>query len=139
MLQGPGRRRPEYLTNINGNLLRLSYYNRTVRAPEERMVHMIDLDCLEQVEGSNDQHDLVLFALSTCGWCRKSRNFLDENDISYRYVYVDLLEDGKLEEVLGEVEKRNPKKSFPTLVIDDEDVLVGFVEDRYKKRLTDGR
>ena len=96
---------------------------------------MPDFKCLEQVEGSKKDHDLVLFALSTCGWCRKARSFLGDNDIAYRFVYVDLLEGDELEEVFSEVQKLNPQKTFPTLVIDDEDVVVGFDDSTYGDKL----
>ena len=64
---------------------------------------------LEIVEGEKGDHDLLLFALSTCGWCRKARNFLDGNSLAYRYVYVDLLEGDAQKEVFEEVKKRNPR------------------------------
>jgi len=96
---------------------------------------MPDFKCLEQVEGSKKDHDLVLFALSTCGWCRKARSFLSDNDIAYRFVYVDLLAGDELEEVFSEVQKHNPQKTFPTLVIDDEDVVVGFDDSTYGDKL----
>ena len=60
---------------------------------------MPDFKCLEQVEGSKKDHDLVLYALSTCGWCKKARSFLGDNDIAYRFVYVDLLEGDERDEV----------------------------------------
>lgn len=90
---------------------------------------------LEIVEGENTDHDLLLFALSTCGWCRKARNFLDGNNLAYRYVYVDLLEGEPQKEVFEEMKGRNPRKTFPTLVIDDDEVLAGFNEERYEEAL----
>jgi glutaredoxin-like protein NrdH len=90
---------------------------------------------LEVVEGEKNGRDLVLFALSTCGWCRKARNFLDENNLAYRYVYVDLLEGDAQKEVFEEVKKRNPRRTFPTLVVDSDEVIAGFNEDRYKEAL----
>jgi glutaredoxin-like protein NrdH len=90
---------------------------------------------LELVEGDNQQHELLLFALSTCGWCRKARNFLDENKLTYRFVYVDLLEGDAQKEVFQEVVKHNPRKSFPTLVVDKEEVIFGFNEEKYKEAL----
>jgi glutaredoxin-like protein NrdH len=90
---------------------------------------------LELVEGEDGKHELVLFALSTCGWCRKARTFLDDNKLKYSYVYVDLLQGDAQKEVFEEVKKRNPRKTFPTLVVDDEEVLAGFNEDRYKEAL----
>ncbi|NPV60224.1 MAG: glutaredoxin family protein [Actinobacteria bacterium] len=90
---------------------------------------------LELVEGEGGEHELVLFALSTCGWCRKARNFLDENKLPYRYVYVDLLEGDAQKEVFEEVKRRNPRKTFPTLVVDGEEVIAGFNEDKYREAL----
>ena len=92
-------------------------------------------DYLEAVEGEAGKHELVLFALSTCGWCRKARSFLDENRLPYRFVYVDLLEGDAQKEVFEEVKRRNPRRSFPTLVVDGEEVIAGFNEDKYREAL----
>ncbi len=90
---------------------------------------------LEVVEGEDGERDLILFALSTCGWCRKARTFLDENNLNYRYVYVDLLEGDAQKEVFEEVKSRNPRKTFPTLVVNDEEIIAGFNEDKYRETL----
>lgn len=95
----------------------------------------MDFDCLQKVEGSRKDHDLVLFALSTCGWCRKAREFLDRNDVAYRYVYVDLLEGDEQNAILEEAFRWNPNRNFPTLVIDENDVVVGFNESAYKEKV----
>ncbi len=96
---------------------------------------MKELSSLEQVEGEKKDHNLVLFAISTCPHCRNARNFLDDNDFAYRYVYLDLLQGDEQREVLGEAEKYNPRRSFPTLVIDDDQVLVGFTEAEWRSTL----
>ena len=96
---------------------------------------MIEIDSLEEIAGSKKDHDLVLFALSTCPHCRHAREFLDSNDIAYRYVYVDLLEGAARESAVGEIQKYNPRRSFPTLVIDEDDVLVGFTEATWRERI----
>jgi glutaredoxin-like protein NrdH len=90
---------------------------------------------LELVEGDKKEHELLLFALSTCGWCRKARNFLDENSLQYRFVYVDLLEGDPQKVVFEEVVKHNPRKTFPTLVVDGDKVIAGFNEDTYRESL----
>jgi glutaredoxin-like protein NrdH len=96
---------------------------------------MIELDCLEQIEGSKQDHDLVLFALSTCPHCRNARNFLDNNGVAYRFVYLDQLKGDEQKDALSVTEKHNPRKSFPTLVIDDDEVLVGFTESDWRNKL----
>ena len=79
--------------------------------------------------------NVKLYALSTCGWCRKAKNLLDENDVEYDLVYVDLLDKPEKDEVMVEVRKWNPRASFPTVVIDDKESVAGFKEERLKELL----
>ena len=39
---------------------------------------------------SSDQ-GVTLYALSTCGWCKMTRGWLDDNDVQYECIYVDHL------------------------------------------------
>jgi glutaredoxin len=78
---------------------------------------------------------VILYALSTCGWCRKAKSFLDDNDVAYELVYVDLLDKKEKEEVLIQVRKWNPRTSFPTVVIDDRQSVAGFKEDKLREAL----
>jgi glutaredoxin len=79
--------------------------------------------------------DVKLFALSTCGWCRKARTLLEENNVEYELVYVDELEGEEKEQVLQEVRKWNPRASFPTLVVDNSESVAGYKEERMKELL----
>ena len=76
-----------------------------------------------------------LYALSTCGWCKKTKNLLDDNDIAYDVVYVDQLDKEEKEQVLVEVRKWNPRCSFPTVVVDDKECVAGFKEARLREVL----
>jgi len=96
---------------------------------------MIEIDSLEQVEGEISDHDVVLFALSTCPHCRHAREFLDSKGVAYRFVYLDSLKGDEQKRVLLESEKYNPNHTFPTLVIDGGDVLIGFREAEYTDKL----
>jgi len=78
---------------------------------------------------------IKLYALSTCGWCKKTRNFLDEHYVQYEYEYVDLLTGVERERVMAEVRRWNPRLSFPTIVINDSQVIVGYNEDRLREVL----
>ncbi|MFP4236461.1 MAG: glutaredoxin family protein [Desulfonatronovibrio sp.] len=73
--------------------------------------------------------NVFLYALSTCIHCKNTKKFLDKNNIDYDYVYVDKLSGEEREKTVEEVKKYNPKISFPTLVVDNEKVIVGFQED----------
>jgi glutaredoxin-like protein NrdH len=89
---------------------------------------------MQHVEGQN-KGKLVLFALSTCGWCKKTRALIEDLDADYEYVYVDLLKGEEREEVVGMVKKWNPQLSFPTLVINDDKTIIGFKEEEIKEAL----
>jgi glutaredoxin-like protein NrdH len=79
--------------------------------------------------------DVVIYALSTCGWCRKTKLLLDQSGVEYCYVDVDLEEGSDKESLVEEIKKWNPKVSFPTVVIDKKKCIVGFKEDEIKEAL----
>jgi glutaredoxin len=83
--------------------------------------------------------DILLFALSTCGWCRKTKNLLDSLGVEYRYIDVDLLDERVKDEVKKEVTRWNPHSSFPTIVINNDKCIVGFQEEEIRKALGSGK
>jgi len=87
---------------------------------------------MQHVPGEN-RGKITLYALSTCGWCEKTKNFLDELGVEYSYVYVDLLEGEEQESVINEVQRWNPHCSFPTMVINKEVCIVGYDKQKIKK------
>lgn len=82
-----------------------------------------------------DKGSIRLFALSTCVWCRKTKRLLDSLAVAYDYVYTDLLSSSERNEVLDEVEKWNPRVSFPTMVINNEKAIVGFKENQIREAI----
>lgn len=88
------------------------------------------------VAGRHDEHHVVLYALSTCIWCRRTRQLLEEQGVSFDYVYVDLLRSVEREDVLAEVRKFNPAGSFPTTVVDGFQCIVGFHPEDIKEMLS---
>lgn len=83
------------------------------------------------VEGKN-KGKILLYALSTCVWCRKTKRLLNEMGIEYSYIDVDLLTPAEKDKVTEEVRKYNPACTFPTIVIDDERSIKGYQEDEIK-------
>jgi len=79
--------------------------------------------------------DIVLYALSTCGWCRMTRELLDSLGVAYDYVYVDLAKGPQADEIRKNLERLNPSRSFPTICIDKRKVIVGYKEDEIRKSL----
>ncbi|BBL61917.1 MAG: glutaredoxin family protein [Methanobrevibacter arboriphilus] len=90
---------------------------------------------LEHVDGEN-KGNIILFALSTCGWCKKTRMLIEDLGVEYDYIYVDLTNGDEREEAVETLKQYNPDISFPTLVINDSDTIIGFEEDRIKSKLS---
>lgn len=90
---------------------------------------------IEHVPGKN-VGSIMLYALSTCGWCKKTKELLNDMGVEYNYIFVDLLQDKEREDVIREIEKWNPNCSFPTLVIKDEKCIIGYKEDEIRKVVT---
>ncbi|MGA2121347.1 MAG: glutaredoxin family protein [Methanoregula sp.] len=89
---------------------------------------------VEHVNGKN-QGKIMLYALSTCGWCAKTKELLRQMGVEFDYAYVDLLEGKEQDDVMNVVEKFNPNGSFPTLVIDNNKVIIGFREQEIREAL----
>ena len=88
---------------------------------------------LEHVDGK-DKGRIILYALSTCQWCRMTRDLLSSLGVKYEYVYVDLLRGQDREQAINEVKSLNPSISFPTVVIGDK-AIVGFKEKEIREAL----
>ena len=85
-----------------------------------------------QVEGKGNA-EIFLYTLSTCVWCKKTKRWLEEEHLAYRYVDVDLEQVEEKKTVMEEVRRWNPKGSFPTIVINNRDCIVGFKPERLKE------
>jgi glutaredoxin-like protein NrdH len=78
---------------------------------------------------------VMLYALSTCGWCQKTKALLKELGVEYDYTDVDLLQGEEQKEAIRKIRKFNPECNFPTLVINDKKCIVGFKEDDIREAL----
>jgi glutaredoxin-like protein NrdH len=89
---------------------------------------------IKHVPGKN-KGKVMLYALSTCGWCRKTKKLFDKMGIEYRYVDVDLLQDEEKESARKEIMRWNPRGSFPTVVFNDQFCVVGYDEQKLKEAI----
>ncbi|MCF8024290.1 MAG: glutaredoxin family protein [Desulfobacteraceae bacterium] len=81
-----------------------------------------------------EEPDIKLYALSTCGHCKNAKKLLDNCEVTYDSVEVDLLEGEQRKAILEEIKALNPRCSFPTIKIGDQ-VIVGYKEDEIKEAL----
>ena len=95
---------------------------------------MFDYIDFQHKDGSNKEKQLRLFALSTCGFCKKAMSFLEENNTAYDFVYVDSIDPELKSRIKDDFYNKFGKKMlFPSLVIDDDEFLVGFIRFHWQK------
>ncbi|HTY12626.1 MAG TPA: glutaredoxin family protein [Candidatus Omnitrophota bacterium] len=89
---------------------------------------------MTHVDGA-DKGKIVLYALSTCIWCKKTRKLLNELKVAYDFVEVDLLEGKDGDDADAVVQKWNAAGTYPTMVINDKTAITGYNPDAVKKAL----
>ena len=89
-----------------------------------------------KVEGDNRSHDVFIYALSTCGWCKKTKQFLRDNGVEYEYLDVDTAGKEEREEAIKELRARKAPLGFPIIVVDGERLIVGYRVDELREALS---
>jgi glutaredoxin len=74
-------------------------------------------------------HTVSFYGLSTCVHCRHAREFLEKHHVPFTLHYVDLAEGEERSQLLKQVREYNSGISFPTIVIDNAKVIIGFQPD----------
>lgn len=99
----------------------------------ERAIDQVDY---EKVPGEKEPHKLTVFSLSTCAFCRKAQSFLKDHGLTYQYIYLDQIDFDLKREVKKELKSKfESVPVFPILLIDDDEVMSGFIEDKWASRL----
>jgi glutaredoxin-like protein NrdH len=93
---------------------------------------LLQSPALVVVEGEH-KGDIFMYTLSTCIWCKKTKALLSELGIAYSYIDVDLVDGQEKKDVITGFTKLNPETSFPTIVLDGEDLILGFQEDEIRE------
>lgn len=89
---------------------------------------MFDFVPFSHQEGSVKHKKLILFSLTTCGFCKRARAYLDSEGWEYDIFFADEM-DAKDKKKLKEEFKEHfgATMHFPALIIDEKDFLVGFI------------
>ncbi|MGA2142841.1 MAG: glutaredoxin family protein [Brevinematales bacterium] len=88
----------------------------------------------QRIDGK-DKGKVTMYALSTCVWCKKTKKLLQEMGVNYSYIDMDQLDDEVKDKYIKELKNWNPSCSYPTLVINDRDCIVGFEEEKIREAL----
>ncbi|MGQ9473824.1 MAG: glutaredoxin family protein [Candidatus Caldatribacteriaceae bacterium] len=77
---------------------------------------------------------IMLYALSTCPFCKMTKRFFESQNLPFDYVDVDLLEPTEKEKTVQKVQEISGRRAFPVIVIGDK-VIVGYDELKIKEAL----
>lgn len=72
--------------------------------------------------------NILVFSLSGCAWCKRTKHLLDEMGVDYSYVDADLVRREDRQELMETLENWNPACIFPTVVIDNHTCIIGVDE-----------
>jgi len=73
--------------------------------------------------------DVKVYSTPTCPWCRKTKQWLDANNIAYQD--FDVAQDHAARD---DMVKQSSQTAVPTIIIDGE-IVVGFNESALKEKL----
>lgn len=88
-----------------------------------------------KVPGKNNKYTVLVYAISTCAWCKRAKNFLIDNNIEYEYVDIDLCSKEEREKIRSDILNRGGRISYPTIIIDNRILITGFQEDNIREAL----
>lgn len=77
---------------------------------------------------------VLLYSLSTCPWCKKTKQLLTEKNVVYDCVDVDLVSGDAQKNAVEEVKRLTGKTSFPVIVINGR-VIQGFKPEEIEEAL----
>jgi glutaredoxin-like protein NrdH len=78
-----------------------------------------------KVEGKNRKHKVLLYAISTCGWCKRAKQNLKDLDVEYEYIDIDLCNLEDKETIRKDILSRKGQLAYPTIIVDDKILLTG--------------
>jgi glutaredoxin len=97
---------------------------------------MLETLTYTKVDGNRNDHRITVYALSTCGFCKRAIAFLNEKGFSYRYIYMDQIPLETKTQAKKELKEQfKDDIAFPFAVIDEGKHLVGFIEPDWVKTL----
>ncbi len=88
-----------------------------------------------KVPGRNNKHQVLVYAISTCGWCKRAKKFLNDNNIGYEYIDVDVCNWEDKNKIMQDIKSRGGQLAYPTLIIDNKILLTGASPDKLREVL----
>ncbi|OPY34658.1 MAG: glutaredoxin 3 [Methanomassiliicoccales archaeon PtaU1.Bin124] len=78
---------------------------------------------------------VMMYTLSTCPWCKKTKQWFNDRNIPFDFVDYDKAEKDEQKVIQDRVRKENLTLSFPIVYIDDK-VIQGYSPDKYDEMMS---
>jgi glutaredoxin len=88
-----------------------------------------------KVQGKNNKHQVLLYALSTCAWCKMTKQFLKDKSVEHEYIDVDLCNEEDKDKIKRDILHRGGALTYPTIIIDNKILISGFYKDKISEAL----
>lgn len=77
---------------------------------------------------------VVIYALSTCPWCRKAKKYFRDHNIPFEATDYDKADPATQQAIKDDCKAHGEEMSFPFVKVDD-NVVVGYAPEKYAKLL----
>jgi len=88
-----------------------------------------------KVSGGNNKHKVLMYAISTCGWCKRAKRMLNDMDVEYEYIDVDLCSGEDRETIRQDITRRGGRLLYPTIIINNKVLLTNPSEKELREVL----
>lgn len=88
-----------------------------------------------KVPGRNNKHKVLIYSISTCGWCNRAKKFLKDNNVEFEYIDIDLCSMEDKRKIIKDIQSRGGSLAYPTLIIDNKILLTGAPQDKLREIL----
>lgn len=94
-----------------------------------------DLSYREYQGDKGAPEELTLFGLSSCDHCHEAIAFLKENDLSFRYLFLDTVPSESRGPLLRELKRRTENNLIFPVLLRGERLIKGFSRDAWMEAL----
>ncbi len=91
-----------------------------------------------KVPGKLSKHNVMLYTISTCIWCKRLKYKLDTVDIAYSYIDIDLVSYDEKEILKDRLREYRSRLAFPMMFVDDKFISNEYIDQKVEDLIRDG-
>ena len=97
---------------------------------------MFDYADFETHPGEKNNGKIIFLGLSTCSFCKRGMEFMNSHGIGYDFLLMDKIDPELKKRIKTEfAEKFGKRLSYPTLILENGELLTGFIRPAWEQEL----